>query len=182
MAYVVLYYDQDKRFKLFGKYAENKFLQCGLYLGLAVVQGIVTAFLPDLGLDLNIQNYGLYYGSSILIAVAFMSIIQCLILNLGEAGKLVALILLILQLASSGGTFPIELIDDGFQKISSFMPMTYTIKLIKESVIKQEGNFAGRNIKVIIGYTVVCLAVTAIVEWIRRLKIKRKEEKSVKAV
>ena len=52
------------------------------------------------------------------------------------------------------------------------MPMTYTIKLIKESVIKQEGNFAGRNIKVIIGYTVVCLAVTAIVEWIRRLKIK----------
>ena len=92
------------------------------------------------------------------------------------------MILLILQLASSGGTFPIELIDDGFQKISAFMPMTYTIKLIKESVIKQEGNFAGRNIKVIIGCTVVCLAITAIVEWIRRLKIKRKAEKTVKTV
>ena len=60
------------------------------------------------------------------------------------------------------------------------MPMTYTIKLIKESVIKQEGNFAGKNIAVIIGYTIVCLAVTAIVELIRRLKFKRKTEKEAK--
>ena len=139
-----------------------------------MVQGLVTAFLLNIGLDLDIQSYALYYGSAVLIAVAFMSIIQCLILNLGEAGKLAALILLVLQLASAGGTFPIQLIDDGFQKISPYMPMTYTIRLVKESVIKQENGFAAKNIRIILAYTVVCLAITAVSEVFRKQRQKRK--------
>lgn len=173
MAYVVLYYDQDKRFKLLGKYADNKLVQCAMYLGISIVQGLVTAFLLNLGLDLNIQNYALYYGSAVLIAITFMSIIQFLILNFGEVGKFLALILLVLQLASSGGTFPVELIDEGFQKITPYMPMTYTIKLVKESIIKQEEGFAGKNIRVMMIYVILSLGLTAVIEILKKLKNKK---------
>lgn len=178
MAYVVLYYDQDKRFKLLGKYADNKLVQCAIYLGISVVQGLVTAFLLNLGLDLNIQNYALYYGSAVLIAITFMSIIQFLILNFGEIGKFLALILLVLQLASSGGTFPIELIDEGFQKISPYMPMTYTIKLVKESIIKQEKGVAGKNIRIMMIYAIACLTMTIIVEILKRIQSKKKKKQT----
>lgn len=176
MAYVVLYYDQEKRYKLLGKFAENKFVQCGLYFVIAIIQGLVTAFLLKLGLGMNIENNLLYYGSAILIAITFMSIIQFLILNFGEIGKFIALLLLVLQLASSGGTFPVEIIDESFQKISPYMPMTYTIKLIKESVIMERDGGVANNAKILLGITIVCISVTVIVEVIKRVYAKKKKE------
>lgn len=178
MAYVVLYYDQEKRYKLLGKFAENKFVQCALYFVIAIIQGLVTAFLLKFGLGMNIENNLLYYGSAILIAITFMGIIQFLILNFGEIGKFIALLLLVLQLASSGGTFPVEIIDESFQKISPYMPMTYTIKLIKESVIMERDGVVANNAKILLGITIVCISVTVIVEVIKRVYAKKKKENS----
>ena len=176
MAYVTLYYDQEKRFKLLGRFADNKLVQCALYLGLAAVQGLVTAFLLDLGLDMDIQNYGLYYGSCVLIAITFMSIVQFLIVNFGEVGKFLGLLILVLQLAASGGTFPIPLIDEAFQKISPYLPMTYTIKLTKEAVVMQRDGVAGHNIGIMVGYTAVCLAITILVQVIKNIRAKKKDQ------
>lgn len=176
MAYVVLYYDQEKRYKMLGKFAENKFMQCALYFVIAIIQGLVTAFLLKFGLGMNIENNLLYYGSAILIAITFMGIIQFLILNFGEIGKFIALLLLVLQLASSGGTFPVEIIDESFQKISPYMPMTYTIKLIKESVIMERDGVVANNAKILLGITIVCISVTVIVEVIKRVYAKKKKE------
>lgn len=175
MAYVVLYYDQDKRFKLLGRFAENKFLQCALYFGIAILQGIITAFLLKAGLGLTIGNNLLYYGSAIIISITFMSIIQFLIMNFGEIGKFVALILLVLQLASSGGTFPVQIIDKNFQAISSYMPMTYTIKLVKESLILEKEGEAVNNIIILSIIMLVCVSITYLVEFLKRKYNKKKE-------
>ena len=43
MCYVILYYDQEKRFKILGRYANNKMIQIALYLGIAAAQGLITA-------------------------------------------------------------------------------------------------------------------------------------------
>ena len=59
---------------------------------------------------------------------------QFLIRNFGDIGKFVALIILVLQLAASGGTFPVETISKGFQCVTGILPMTYTIKLTKLSI------------------------------------------------
>lgn len=176
MAYVVLYYDQDKRFKLLGKFADNKLVQCALYFVIAIIQGLVTAFLLKIGLGMNIENNLLYYGTAVLIGITFMSIIQFLIMNFGEAGKFVALLLLVLQLASSGGTFPVQIIDQAFQKISPYMPMTYTIKLLKESLIMQTEGVVASNVGILIGITIGCVAITAIVELIKKSRKKKETE------
>ena len=79
MAYVVLYYDHDERFGIFGMNAKNKILQNLIYLGLGAAEGLLTGWLLKAGLGFEVQNMALYYGSSILIGITFMSIIQFLI-------------------------------------------------------------------------------------------------------
>ena len=172
MAYVVFYYDQDKRFKLLGKYAKNKFLQILLYFLIAVAQGIITGLLLKVGLGFAVTNVALYYFTCICISVVFMSIIQFLIMNFGDVGKFIALVILVLQLAASGGTFPVETVAKGFQSINGILPMTYSIKLVKEAVIMQDTGFALKNILVLLAYLIVTLAITLGVQFIKKRKIK----------
>ncbi len=173
MSYVILYYDQEKRYKLLGKFADNKLLQIALYLGIAIIQGLVTGALLKWGLGFNVQNTALYYASCAIIAIAFMSVIQFLIMNFGDIGKFIALIVLVLQLAASGGTFPVETINKGFQAFTNFLPMTYAIRLLKESLILMDTGFASKNILVLSIFTMASLLITVIVTIIKGKKSKK---------
>lgn len=170
MAYVVLYYDQDKRYKLLGRYATNKLVQIALYLGIAVIQGLVTGILLKAGLGLTVTSNTLYYFTCIFTSVVFMSIIQFLIMNFGDIGKFLALVILVLQLAASGGTFPIQTVSKEFQFLNPILPMTYTIKLIKESVMIIDKGFALKNIGILSLYLIIPLAITTVVQIIKKRK------------
>lgn len=176
MCYVVLYYDQKNRFGILGSDNKNKILQNIIYIGIGAIQGIITAVLLKMGLHLDIQNNLLYYTSSILIGITFMSIIQCLIRNFGDIGKFLALIILVLQLAASGGTFPVETIDKIFQGINPYLPMTYTIKLLKDSLISTDINFVVKNSIILIIITLICLLITLVSEFVKKQIIKKKIE------
>lgn len=167
MCYVVLYYDPKNRFGIFGSNDKNKLLQNILYIGIGAIQGIITGALLKLGLGFEIQNVALYYLSSVLIGITFMSIVQCLIRNFGDVGKFLALIILVLQLAASGGTFPIETISKGFQPLSAYLPMTYAIKLLREVLVPTASNFKGSYISILLCITVSTLIITYMVDIIR---------------
>ncbi len=170
MAYVVLYYDHDERFGIFGMNAKNKILQNLIYLGLGAVEGLLTGWLLKAGLGFEVQNMVLYYGSSILIGITFMSIIQFLIRNFGDIGKFLALIILVLQLAAAGGTFPIETIDKTFQAVSPYLPMTYSIKLLREVLVPTASNFKGTYIGILVGIIAVTMLITFVVDIINKRK------------
>ena len=170
MSYVVLYYDQKHRFNIFDHDYKNKILQNIAYIGLGALQGLIVAILLKLGLGFDIQNYALYYTASILVGITFVSIIQFLIRNFGDVGKFLALVVLVLQLAASGGTFPIETIDKGFQGLTSYLPMTYSIKLFREILVPTATNFKGQYLGILVGITVVTLAITCIVDVIKNKK------------
>ena len=171
MAYVVLYYDHDERFGILGITSKNKILQNVIYIAIGAVEGLVTGILLKAGLGYIVENMALYYGASILIGITFMSIIQFLIRNFGDIGKFLALIVLVLQLAAAGGTFPIETIDKGFQVISPYLPMTYSIKLLREILVPTATNFKVQYIGILIGISVVTFAITGVVDIIKKRKI-----------
>ena len=170
MCYVVLYYDQKNRFGIFGSDAKNKILQNIIYIGIGAAQGIITGLLLKLGLGFNIESAGAYYGSCLLIGIVFMSIIQFLIRNFGDIGKFIALIVLVLQLAASGGTFPVETIDKGFRAWNSVLPMTYTIKLLREVLVPTNANHSGMYIGILCIVTIVSLGITNVVDIMRKKK------------
>ncbi|GGG66365.1 YhgE/Pip domain-containing protein [Paenibacillus radicis (ex Gao et al. 2016)] len=70
----------------------------------------------------------------LLISVVFMVIVYTLVSVFGNVGKALAIVLLVLQLAGSGGTFPIQVTPPFFQAIHPYLPFTYAISIMREAV------------------------------------------------
>ena len=168
MCYVVLYYDQKHRFGIFDSKYENKIKQNVAYLAVGVAQGIITAFLLKVSLGFSVDNGFAYYMISALMGLCFTSIIQFLIRTFGDVGKFLALIILVLQLAAAGGTFPVDIIDKGFRWLNPLLPMTYTIKLIKDCLIATDTNFIGQNCMIVLIYVTVAVVLTFVGEVVKK--------------
>ncbi len=170
MMFMVLYFDKEKRFGFLGVDSKKYLKRTLAYQGLATLSGLILGFLLQLFLDFDIQNYLLYYTSISLIANCFLSIIEFLIENFKDIGKFIALIILVLQLGASGGTFPIETVTKGFRFLNPCLPMTYTIKLMKESLISIESGLLTTNFMVVLGIFVVFFGLNIILSIYREKK------------
>lgn len=63
-----------------------------------------------------------------------MTIVYTLVSLFNNVGKGIAIILLVLQISGAGGNFPIQVSPPFFQAIYPFLPFTYAVSLIRESV------------------------------------------------
>lgn len=99
--------------------------------GLVGIQAILLSTGAILILGLEPTNKLLFILFSILISVMYFSVIMGLYNIFGPLGSTVTFIFLMLQIPSSGGTFPIETSPGIYGFISKFMPMTYTVKILR---------------------------------------------------
>lgn len=74
------------------------------------------------------------FGLILLAAWTFMTLVTALVGWNNHLGSFVALILLLLQLGSSAGTYPIELSPDFFQRVQPYLPMTYTVSGLRQTI------------------------------------------------
>lgn len=159
MLFIVLFFDKEQRFGLLGIDSKKHIKRCLAYHGLATASGIVLGVLLQLLLDFDITNVFLYYISIILVSNCFLAIIEFLIENFGDIGKFIALIILVLQLGASGGTFPIETVTKGFRFLNPMLPMTYTIKLLKEPLISIESSLLTKNFIIVFTIFIVFFGI-----------------------
>ena len=66
------------------------------------------------------------------IATTFTILIYSLVVTWGDVGKAIAVVLVVIQIAGSSGTYPIELLPEFFKKIYIFFPFPYAINAIRE--------------------------------------------------
>ncbi|TXH88163.1 MAG: YhgE/Pip domain-containing protein [Rhodoferax sp.] len=90
-----------------------------------------------------------------LTAVTFLLMIMALTLMFGDAGKGFAMILLAVQLSSSGGVVPVELSGGWFMQISPWLPLTWVVQALKATMF---GAYAGAWQQPLAQLAVVCLA------------------------
>lgn len=150
MMFMVFYYDKEQRFGILGINSKENIKQLLAYHGLITLSAIVLGLLSQIMLDFQITNTFLYYISLIIIANTFMSIMEFLITNLNDIGKFISLILLVLQLATSGGTFPIETVTKSFRWLHNLLPMTYSVNLLREVLVKIDNNLFTNNILILL--------------------------------
>lgn len=93
---------------------------------------IVYAAVYLLGLRANYT--GLTILTIILISFAFMALVTFIVTWLGKVGSFVSLILLVLQLATSAGTYPLQLSYKIFQEINPWLPMTYALRMLRQTI------------------------------------------------
>ncbi|WP_051624208.1 YhgE/Pip domain-containing protein [Clostridium akagii] len=116
--------------------ASSLSLVAGKYISYGFI-GTLQALLVStvvLTLGLHPTNIVLYYVFNIFMSFTFIAIIQCLVFLLGQVGRALAIVLLILQLTACAGTFPLEVVPKLFKVLNPFMPFTYCVSALREVI------------------------------------------------
>jgi putative membrane protein len=129
---------------------------------LALAQVAVMLVVIHVGVGLNMSTALGTAAFTALIALSFVALQQMINAVFGSApGKVIILALLMLQLASSGGTYPVETTPAFFRAIHPLLPMSYSVQGLREVVT---GGVDGRlwaSVAVLGVMLVGSLAITA---------------------
>ena len=112
-----------------------------IYLGrylLFLVLGLIQSGLICLGdlyfLGIQCEHPFLFLLAGWVSSVVYVNIIYTFTVSFGDVGKAICVVLLVMQVAGSGGTFPIEVAPEIFQKIYPFLPFTHSMTAMRECV------------------------------------------------
>ncbi|GAA2027125.1 hypothetical protein GCM10009819_08110 [Agromyces tropicus] len=138
----------------------------GSLIGLAQAAAVVALMHTVLGVDWALLPQTLAFAA--LLAVVFTAIHAFLSAWLGRIGTVVSLVLVVLQLAASGGLYPLEVVSGPYQAISPFLPLTWAVQGMQLIVagVGGAGVWAAAGALVLFG--VLGVAGTAIVVARRR--------------
>lgn len=142
------------------------------------LRAVMTGFLPAMAIGLGqvvimvlVLVYGIglepvyWLGTSAfiyLVTLAFLALQQMFIIVLGTAaGRVVSLVLLMLQLSSSGGTYPVETTPAFFQWLHPYMPASYVVSGLRELITGGVDSRLWLSVLVLAGILVGSLAISA---------------------
>lgn len=114
--------------------ASKYFGKLMLYLSIAIIQALIVSLGDLFVLKIYCVNPVLFVLGSIFTSIIFTFIIYSLVSVFGSIGKVIGIVLLVLQLGGSGGTFPIQLTPKFFQVLYPFLPFTYAISFAREAI------------------------------------------------
>lgn len=120
-------YKNAKDYELFfGRYI--------LFFLLGQLQSLICVY-GDLNL-LGVQCHepGKLYLIAAVTSFTFTLMIYTLTISFGDIGKAFAVVIMVIQIAGSSGTYPIELLPDIFQAIYRYFPFPYAINAMRETI------------------------------------------------
>ncbi|MEU0967780.1 YhgE/Pip domain-containing protein [Streptomyces sp. NPDC005917] len=97
-----------------------------------------------------------------LVAACFAAIVQWLNAHFGAAGRILVLALLMLQLTSAGGTYPVQTSPGFFNAIHPFLPMSYIVEALRRLITGGGLGPVWQACGVLTAFTVGALALTAL--------------------
>lgn len=155
----------------------------GVLLSVGIIQAIVADVILLFGLGVEVQSIPYFILFSIITSLAFIALIQCLVTAFGDAGRFIAIITLIMQLTTSAGTFPLELIPKFLQPFNAWLPMTYSVSGLKAVVSSGDFDFMWQNVGVLMIFIVVLsLGTIASLTWMHKRQFRNiAENQSIEA-
>lgn len=168
--------DEGKKYKPYQKY----FGRGLLFVIISLFQTLIITLGDMYVLGTQATSPYRFVLYALLISLLFSSIIYTIVCILGNVGKAVCIVLLVLQLGSSGGTFPIQMTSEFFQALYPKVPFTYSIGLLREAVGGVYIPAVERDIKILFIYLIVVLIGGAILVSLkaRSAKLSRERERS----
>ena len=101
---------------------------------IAVIQALIVSLGDIWVLGVKPASPILLVLGSIFASIVFTAIVYSFVSVFGNMGKAMGIVLLVIQVAGSGGTFPIEVTPKFFQIVNPYLPFTYAISMLRESV------------------------------------------------
>lgn len=130
---------------------------------LSLIQVALTFSMLVFGLGINAPSYLTFALTMLTASLAFLAVVFLLLRLFGESGKLIAVLLLTLQLSAGGGVMPIELSGGFFQSIHQWLPFTWVIKAFRASLFGAFNNGWSEALSVVLigGFGALLLAGVA---------------------
>lgn len=140
------------------------------YLGryvLFMLIGIAQSLIVCLGdlyiLKIQCINPSLFVLAGVVSNIVFINIIYTFVVSFGDVGKAICVFLLVIQVAGAGGTFPIEVTPEFFQKVHPYLPFTYAINAMRETIAGIYENVYLKNIVSILKFLPLSLLLGLVI-------------------
>ena len=125
-------YPQAKGYQLF----LGRFL---IFAVLGQLQAAIIVWGDLVLLKVQCASVFFFWLASAIASFTFTLLIYALVASFGDVGKALAVVLVVLQIAGSSGTYPIELLPQFFRKVYIFFPFPYAINALRECVAGMNG-------------------------------------------
>ncbi|MFH8679881.1 YhgE/Pip family protein [Streptomyces lydicus] len=127
-----------------------------------VVQVLALMAVLHWGLGLEMARSGATVGFLLLATACFTALIQLLSAFFGPAGRVLTLVVLMLQLTSAGGTYPVQTSPGFFAAIHPFLPMSYVVDGLRRLITGGDLTVVWQGCAVLAAFTLGALALTAL--------------------
>lgn len=131
----------------------NNFTASQAYFGrwiLFVIIGLIQAFIICMGdiylIKAQCENKVHFVVAGLVASFVYVNLIYALSLTFKHVGKALSVLLVILQIPGSSGTYPIEMTPNFFRAIHPFLPFTYGINAMREASAGIYGNHYVKNL------------------------------------
>ena len=135
---------------------------------MGVVQAIILMGVVHGVLKLQIDNVAAFYALGIIASIVFMSIMQMIMAVFKIPGRIVAIVLLMLQITSSAGTFPVQMTPSFFRAVHPYLPMTYSILGLRQAMAGRNSGAITSSIGILVIFGIIAIAITSIVDCVKR--------------
>ena len=105
-----------------------------LFFVLGQIQTAVIVLGDIYLLGCQCQEPVMFWVASAITSFAFTAVIYSLALAFGDIGKAIVIVIVVMQVAGSSGSYPIEILPDIFSKIYLFFPFPYAINAMREAI------------------------------------------------
>ncbi|NEN84278.1 YhgE/Pip family protein [Paenibacillus elgii] len=159
-------------------YLINKYLALA---SVSVFQSVLSVFILHTGLGIPTVLPAInLYGFALLLGLTFAAILFMLISILGsDVGRFVAIVILMLQLTSSSGSYPVELEARFFNFIHPALPMTYAVEGFRHLISIGDAATIANDALILAAYGVGALVMLYLVK--RKTIIHQLQEESVQS-
>lgn len=128
-----------------------------IFFIISQVQGLIIALGDLFFLKVQSTNPILFIITCLISSFVYSLIIYALTITFSVIGKALAVIILIMQVAGSGGTFPIEVLPGPFKAIAPFLPFKYGINALRETVAGLDTTSYLKNLGMLLLFVVPAL-------------------------
>ena len=150
--------DQDEKLKDF-KPHEVYFGRWFLFITTALIQALIVCVGDLFLLGVPCQRPGLFILCGLWTSFVFMNIVYALSITFKHVGKALCVLLVILQIPGSSGTYPIEMTPPFFQSLHPFLPFTYGVGAMREAIAGVYGNHYIHNMAMLLLFLPAALLI-----------------------
>ncbi len=154
------------------KLYETYFGRYLIFMAFGAAQALVVALGDLYMLKIQCLYPGKFILTAVITSVIFTNIIYAMTVSFGDVGKAIVVVLMVIQVAGSGGTFPIQVTPRFFQIVYPILPFTHLINAMRECVA---GMYEGAYWKYI-GNVLIYIPISLLIGIILRRKVHKLNE------